>query len=247
MPSRLVFICPRGTTSAGTDFSTSPPTARRSSVSRAALVCPPAVSTSTLYSSISIGNADRFRGLPGQHHRGCAGVDHHRRLDAVDLGVQRELAGLAACDLHRGRRLQAAVPQHFRNRGAGARDLFGIAIGDDGAGGRGEHREHEQHADHSAPPSRVRVSRAPEAAPSARGRLPPCARQALPSRPIAPRCPSDASARSPATFVRSRSRVWFWGPSCRLRYTAFLCSLRDSEMVSVACASAPVTTRFRRS
>ena len=36
MPSRLVFMCPRGTTSAGTDFSVSLPTERRSSVSRAA-------------------------------------------------------------------------------------------------------------------------------------------------------------------------------------------------------------------
>ena len=36
MPSRLVFIWPRGTTSAGTERSTSLPIARRSSVSRAA-------------------------------------------------------------------------------------------------------------------------------------------------------------------------------------------------------------------
>ena len=60
MPSRLVFICPRGTTSAGTERSTSLPIARRSSVSRAALVWPPAVSTSTLYSSNSSGSPTAF-------------------------------------------------------------------------------------------------------------------------------------------------------------------------------------------
>ena len=96
--------------------------------------------------------ADRLRRLPGQHHRCRAGVDHHRRLDAVDLGMQREFAGLAARDLHRGRGLQATPPQHLRNGIAGARDLFGVAIGDHGAGGGGEHQDDEQDAAHSAPP-----------------------------------------------------------------------------------------------
>ena len=39
-------------------------------------------------------------GLVGQHHRGRAGVDHHRGGDAVDPGLEREFAALPARDLH---------------------------------------------------------------------------------------------------------------------------------------------------
>jgi tRNA-dihydrouridine synthase A len=42
-------------------------------------------------------------GLIGQHDGGGAGIDHHRRGDAVDLCPQRELAALAARDLHGAR------------------------------------------------------------------------------------------------------------------------------------------------
>ena len=244
MPSRLVFICPRGTTSAGIDFSTRWPTERRSSVRRAALVWPPAVSTSTLHFERQ---SDRLRGLPGQHHRCRAGIDHHRRGDAVDLGAQRELAALSARDLHGGCCGLVPLPQYVLHRLTGARDLLGIAIGHHRAGGRRKHDEDEQDAVHSAPPPKIAFRLSWAVLRSVPGRLAPCERATIPSPPGAPRLPCCASARSPEAFVRIRSRACSWDPSYRLRYTAFLCSSWNSEMVSVSCARAPVTTLSPRS
>ena len=221
MPSRLVFICPRGTTSAGTDFSTSPPTASRSSVSRAALVWPPAVSRSTLYSSISSRQPDRLRRLPGQHHRGRTGVDHHRRVDAVDLRFQRELAALAARYLHRRGWSQALAAQHVRDAVAGARQLVGIAIGHHGACGAASMTHDEEDAAHRAASASVSAITPFHGSTGAR---PASAMRAgnAPSWRAVRRCPCGASARFPAACVRSRSRDWSWGPSDRLRCTAFL-------------------------
>src|SRR5712671_359982 len=138
MPSRLVFICPRGTTSAGTDFSTSWPTARRSSVSRAALVRPPAVSTSTLYSSISSGNPIAF----------AVSQVSTTEVAPVSMTMGALTPLIRACSANS----QASPPQHLRYRIARALELVRIAIGDDGAGGRSQHQENEQDAAHGTAP-----------------------------------------------------------------------------------------------
>ena len=128
--------------------------------------------------------ADRFCGFPGQHHRCGAGIDHHRRLDAVNLGAEGEFAGVAARDLNgRGRR-HAATSHEVRQLFAGARELVGFAIGDHGADGSGEHQHDEQDAAHGAPPMlrpiARSVSRVRAAALPVRGRPPPCAPPARP-------------------------------------------------------------------
>ncbi len=136
MPSRLVFICPCGTTSAGTERSTSLPIDEAVERQPRRL----GVSAGGLDIDVIFEQFERqpggLRGLIGQHHRGRAGIDHHRRGDAVDPGLQREFAALAARDLHGARRRLGALAQQVRDGVAGARDPFGIAIGDHGAGGR---------------------------------------------------------------------------------------------------------------
>src|SRR5712671_641988 len=243
MPSRLTFICPRGTTSAGTERSTSLPTASRSSVSRAALVCPPAVSTSTSYSSNS-SSSPAALAVSQVSTTEVAPV-------SISIGVFTPL--ILACSAN-----SPAWPRGIctaRDGVAGTRDLFRVAISNDGAGRRSKHQKYQQNTAHSPPPVQVvsqvvsNISRALDWPPSRAepGQRPPCARRAAPSPHAAPRFPSGASARSPATYVRSRNRGWSWGRSYRLQYTAFLCSLRDSEMVSVVCASTPVTIQCRHS
>ena len=254
MPSRLVFICPRGTTSAGTERLDE--LADREAIERQPRrlgVAAGGFDVDIVFEHFQR-QPDRLGGLLGQHHRGRAGVDHHRRVDAVDLGVQREFAGLAARDLHRAAQAsRCSVRSMCETRVAGARDLFGIAIGDDGAGGRGEHRQHEQDAAHGTPPPMHRsISRAFNR-PWDRGAIcasPASAMRAAspPSRPAAPRC-SIRCQRAISGSVRPQPKQRL-GPGidhadCDAR--RFFAHRGSSEMVSIACASAPVTVRFRRS
>src|ERR1700730_12164919 len=180
-----------------------------------------------------------LRGLIGQHHRRRAGIDHHRRNDAVDPGLQRELAALAARDLHRAPRCLGAVAQQVRHAIAGARYPFGIAIGHHGAGRCSKHQKDKHKAAHRAPPAKARppVSPISDRPPSEQDLLRPSAPAALPSPKAARRFPCGAAARSREAYVRTRSRGWIWDRSYRLRCTAFPCSFSDSETYSVACTS----------
>ena len=92
MPSRLVLSWPGCTTSAATERSTSPPTARRSSVTGAARVRPLAVSMFDVVVEHFERQAGRLGVVAGQHHRARAGVEHHRHAHAVDLRADVEVA-----------------------------------------------------------------------------------------------------------------------------------------------------------
>ena len=153
--------------------------------------------------------AGGLRGLVGQHDRGRAGVDHHRRVDAVDLGAQREFAAGAARDLYdavmRGgrrwprRRASSASSTSRRRRRRSASD------------------RHRRPPRPRSPISTTRTSRmrltahlvsvrAPlrglgGSSPASAMRPGSAAMMAQRAR----RAPADASARSPAWSGRSRS------------------------------------------
>ena len=206
MPSRLVFICPCGTTSAGTERSTSLPIGeaverqpRRLGVSAGGL------DVDVIFEQFQR-QAGGLGGLIGQHHRGRAGVDHHRGGDAVDPGLQREFAALSARDLHGARGAGAPLAQQFRDGVAGARDPVPDRHrrprrrrSPPARAGRAEcGSRRASHAQCARSVNRRVAGRAGgRRAEPARRR--PCAPQAAPSPPAARRCPSGASARSPAS------------------------------------------------
>lgn len=184
MPSRLLFIKPRGTMRAGTERSTSLPTARRSSVSRAALVPGDGFDVDVVGEQLDW-QPDGFGGLIRQHHRGRAGIDDHRRGDTIDRCLQGELAAIAARDIDGTQHWRDLLAQDFRDERAGLRNLLGIAIGKRCTCGGEDGDDQQQDARHAASPQikpfrtslGVTCGRKSRAA---RGRPPSCAFPASP-------------------------------------------------------------------
>ena len=139
MPSRLVRSWPGCAISAGTERSTMPPTARRSSVTkRGAGAAVRRIHLDRIGQQLQR-QAGGLGGLLGEDHGAGAGVERHGDSRAVDLRRHLEIAGAPAHDLHRSLAAQCGAAGHQLGHHALADAAQLAAIGVD---------EHQHEADH---------------------------------------------------------------------------------------------------